>query len=82
MNILLWIIFGGLAGAFGSALVESDLTLLGNVVVGIVGAFIGGWISGKVSGKGGGATRPTTLWSFVWAVIGSVVLLILAGLLV
>jgi len=82
MNILLWIIFGGLAGALGSALVGSDLTLPENVVVGIIGAFIGGWLSIKASkGKEKKAMRPTTLWGFIWAVIGSIIFLIIAGFL-
>lgn len=81
MNILLWIIFGGIAGWVASILVGDDagLGIIGNVVVGILGAFVGGWISDKIGAKAGqpGADRPTTLWGFIWAVIGAVVLLLL-----
>lgn len=83
MNLLLWIIFGGLAGWLASILVgnEEGLGLVGNIVVGILGAFLGGWISDKV-GMGGaeGAERPTTIVSFLWAVGGAVILLLLLNL--
>ena len=80
MNILLWIIFGGLAGWLASLLVGTDegMGLIGNIVVGVIGAFIGGWVSDKV-GMGGqpGAERPTSIVSLFWAVLGAVVLLLL-----
>ncbi len=83
MNILLWIIFGGLAGWLASLLVGTDegMGLIGNIVVGVIGAFIGGWVSDKV-GMGGqpGAERPTSIVSFFWAVLGAVVLLLLLNL--
>ena len=80
MNIILWIIFGGIAGWLASVIVGDDpgLGLIGNVVVGIVGAFIGGWIADQVGVKPGtpGADRPTSLWGFIWAVVGAIVLLL------
>ena len=79
MSILLWIIFGGLAGWIASIIVgdEAGIGIIGNVVIGIVGAFIGGFIADKM-GVGGkpGAESPVTLISFVWAVVGAVILLI------
>lgn len=85
MNILLWIIFGGLAGWIASIIVggEEGMGLIANVIVGIVGAFLGGWIADKVGiGEGGeGADRPTNFMSFFWAVVGGVVLLLLLNLL-
>ena len=85
MNVLLWIVFGGLAGWLASMLVgdEAGLGMIGNVVVGIVGAFIGGFISDRIGVKPGqaGADRPTTLWGFIWAVIGAVILLLAINLI-
>lgn len=84
MNILLWVVFGGIAGWIASILVgdEAGLGVIGNIVVGIIGAFVGGWIADKV-GLGGseGAERPTSIMSFVWAVIGAVILLLLLNLI-
>jgi uncharacterized membrane protein YeaQ/YmgE (transglycosylase-associated protein family) len=84
MNILLWIIFGGLAGWLASVIVGNDagLGIIGNVIVGVIGAFIGGWVSDKI-GFGGepGADRPTTIVSFFWAVVGAVILLVILNLI-
>lgn len=85
MNILLWIIFGGLAGWIATLITGADVGfgILGNIVVGIIGAFLGGWIADKVNFKAEtpGADRPTTVWSFLWAVVGAVILLFVIGLL-
>jgi uncharacterized membrane protein YeaQ/YmgE (transglycosylase-associated protein family) len=85
MNILLWIIFGGLAGWIASLIMgdAASFGIIGNVVIGIIGAFIGGWIADTISvGEGErGADRPTSIWGFVWAVIGAIVLLFLVGLI-
>lgn len=84
MNFILWIVFGGLAGWIASMVVggEAGIGIIGNVIVGIVGAFLGGFIADKV-GIGGqpGAERPTSIMSFIWAVVGAVVLLLLLNLL-
>lgn len=81
MNILLWIIFGGVAGWVASLIIGNDesMGLIANIVVGIVGAFIGGWISNSLGmDPDSGPERPTSFMSFVFAVIGAVILL--AGL--
>lgn len=83
MNALLWIIFGGLAGWIATLIVGrgAQYGLLGNIVVGIIGAFIGGWVADRM-GFGGapGADRPTGLISFFTAVLGAVVLLVILNL--
>jgi len=83
MNIILWIISGGVAGWLASLVIGGDASMgiIGNVIVGIVGAFLGGFIMDKI-GHGGapGAERPTSIWSFVTAVIGAIILLFLLNL--
>ena len=84
INILLWIIFGGLAGWIGSLIVGgSGLGLIGNIIVGIVGAFIGGFIADRVGigNQSRGADRPTSIASFIWAVVGAVALLLILNLI-
>lgn len=46
MSWLVWIIVGGVAGWIGSILMGNDgqQGILGNIVVGVLGAFVGGWI--------------------------------------
>lgn len=82
MNILLWIIFGGLAGWIASLIVgdDAEIGVLGNIVVGIVGAFVGGWIADKL-GVGGapGTQRPTSLWSFIIAILGAILILLIVN---
>ena len=85
MNILLWIIFGGLAGWLATVIVGGDagIGIIWNIIIGIAGAFIGGWIADKTGVKAGepGADRPTSIWSFIWAVIGAIILLLVINLL-
>lgn len=84
MNILLWVIFGGLAGWIASLIVGNDagFGILGNIAIGIIGAFVGGWIADRV-GFGGqpGVERPSSLYSFVTAVIGAIVVLLIVNLI-
>ncbi|CAI8924434.1 GlsB/YeaQ/YmgE family stress response membrane protein [Methylocaldum szegediense] len=82
--MLLWIIFGGIAGWVASLIVGrgDQMGILANIVVGIIGAFIGGWIADRL-GFGGkpGVERPTTLVSFATAVFGAVILLVILNAL-
>ncbi len=75
MHILWWIIVGVLAGFLAKAVVpgEGPGGVLGDLVVGIVGAVIGGWLMGALGlGVGGGL-----IWTIVVAFIGAVVLLLI-----
>lgn len=80
MNILLWIIFGGLAGWVASLLAGTDAEqgLLANIIVGIAGALIGGFIMQQFGEKG---VTGFNLGSFFVAVLGAVVLLFVVKLL-
>ncbi len=84
--MLLWVVFGGIAGWLASIFVGNDpgLGILGNILVGIAGAFVGGWIADQVDMGAGkpGVERPTSIASFLWAVIGAVILLLAANLIV
>lgn len=80
VNILLWIVFGGIAGWIASIIVgdEAGLGLLGNIIVGVIGAFVGGWIADQIGAGGApGAERPTSIISFFWAVIGAILVLLI-----
>ncbi len=54
MDIILWIIFGGLVGWIASLIMKTNAQqgILLNIIVGIVGATLGGWIM-NFFGKGG-----------------------------
>lgn len=80
MNVILWIIFGGLIGWIASLLMGTDAEqgLILNIIVGIVGAVIGGWIMGYFGESG---ITGFNLYSFVVALLGSVVLIVIVKLL-
>ena len=78
VNIILWLILGGIAGWLASLLVRgTGLGILGDIVVGIIGGFIGGFI---VSLFGGTGMTGFNIWSLIVAVIGAVVLLLIVRL--
>lgn len=79
MGILLWIIFGGLAGWIASMIMgrDSDMGLVANILVGIVGAFIGGLAMALFGFEG---ITGFNLGSFLVAIGGSVVLLWLVNM--
>jgi uncharacterized membrane protein YeaQ/YmgE (transglycosylase-associated protein family) len=80
MNFIVWIIFGGLAGWVATMLTGDDprFGIIGNIIIGIVGAYLGGWLSGKLFG--GPSVSGFDIKSFIVAVIGAVVLLFIINL--
>lgn len=74
MGIILWIVFGALAGWVGSIIMGTDEQqgIILNVVIGIVGAVLGGYIM-NIFGEGG--VTGFNLYSFMVAVVGAVALL-------
>ncbi|RJP48318.1 MAG: GlsB/YeaQ/YmgE family stress response membrane protein [Anaerolineaceae bacterium] len=80
INIILWIIFGALAGWIASIITGKNKKMggLANVVVGIVGAFLGGAIMNFLGYQG---FTGFDLWSLFVAIIGAVVLIWLVGLI-
>ncbi len=74
MNILAWIIFGGLAGWIASKIMHTDAQqgIFLNVIVGIIGAFLGGYLM-QVIGKTG--VDGFNIKSFLVAILGAIVLL-------
>ena len=74
MGILLWIIFGSIAGWIASMITKTNNGLLMDIVVGIVGAVIGGWIMNSLGSVG---TTGFNLWSLLVAILGAVVLLVI-----
>ncbi|MEX2534727.1 MAG: GlsB/YeaQ/YmgE family stress response membrane protein [Trueperaceae bacterium] len=72
MGILLWIVFGALAGWIASMIVRTDQGLLLDVVVGIIGAVIGGFIF-RAFGEAG--VTGFNIYSLLVAILGAIVLL-------
>lgn len=76
MDLLTWLIVGVVAGVL-AALVVGGVGLIGNIVVGVVGAFVGGWIFAQL-----GVTTPFggLAGTIFTAFIGAIVLLVLLHL--
>lgn len=78
MNILIWIIFGAIAGWIADVIMSSNHGVLEDIVLGIIGAFIGGFIFNSFGQPG---VTGFNLYSVIVAVIGAVVLIFLGRLL-
>ena len=74
MSILAWIIVGLIAGALAKMVVpgEGPGGIIGDIIVGIVGAFLGGWIFNLL---GHSSTTGINIYSILVAFVGAVVLL-------
>ena len=77
MDILTWLIVGLVAGVLASFVVGGGFGLLGDIIIGIIGAFIGGWIFAQLGLGAPGGLVGTILVAFV----GAVVLLLLLRLI-
>jgi len=76
--ILIILIIGAVAGWLAGQIVRGmGFGLIGNIVVGIVGAFIAGWLLPRIGIVIGGGT----VGSIINATIGAVVLLVIIGLI-
>ncbi len=73
-NIIAWLIIGAIAGWLAGVFVKGGgFGLIGDIIVGIIGAFIGGWLAGVLHIHVGSGWISTILT----AAAGSIVLLII-----
>jgi uncharacterized membrane protein YeaQ/YmgE (transglycosylase-associated protein family) len=76
--ILIILVVGAVAGWLAGQIVRGmGFGLIGNIVVGIVGAFVAGWLLPRIGIVIGGGT----IASIINATIGAVVLLVIIGLI-
>lgn len=74
MSFLWFLLVGLVAGWLAGTLVKGGgFGILGNIVIGIIGAMLGGFLFDLLGVNSGGGI----LWSIVVATIGAVVLLII-----
>ena len=73
-TLVIWLFVGLIAGWLASAVVGGGYGLVGDIVIGIVGAFLGGWLFRAL-----GVTAPGSgiVGTIVVAFVGAVVLLLL-----
>jgi uncharacterized membrane protein YeaQ/YmgE (transglycosylase-associated protein family) len=78
-TLIIFLLIGAIAGWLAGQLMRGrGLGLVGNIVVGIIGAYVGGWLLGGVLGLaiGGGL-----LGAIINATIGAVVVLAIIGVI-
>jgi uncharacterized membrane protein YeaQ/YmgE (transglycosylase-associated protein family) len=72
--MLIWIIVGAVAGWLAGLIVRGfGFGLLGNIIVGILGAILGGWLLGEL----GVAFTTGIINTILTATLGAVVLLLI-----
>jgi uncharacterized membrane protein YeaQ/YmgE (transglycosylase-associated protein family) len=77
MQLLIFLVIGALAGWVAGVLLKGGgFGVIGNIVVGVIGAFLGGWVLPLLGVHPGG-----DIGLFVTALIGALLLLVLAGLI-
>ena len=75
MNLLIWVVVGGLAGWVASMIMKTDaqMGMLANIVVGIIGALLGGWLVGLFGVEV--AEGEFSIPSILTAILGACVLI-------
>ena len=80
MNIIIWLVVGGLIGWAASAVMRTREGMLLNVVVGIVGAALGGWFLSPLVGVSTINQSNFGAASLVVSFLGAVILLAIVNL--
>lgn len=79
MNLIIWLVVGGILGWLASIVMKRDAQqgIVLNVIVGIIGAVLGGWLFGGATINQSNFSLGGLLVSF----IGAVVLLAIVNLI-
>ena len=82
MNLLVWLVVGGVVGWLASLMMRTDAQqgILLNIVVGIVGAFLGGWLLAPMLGTGTINQSDFSFGSLIVSLLGAVILLAIVNL--
>ena len=81
MGLLSWIVVGAIAGWLAGQVVRGGgFGLLGNIVVGIIGALVGGYLAAQLFNMPD-AVNGFNLTSIVVAFLGAVVVVVVVSLL-
>jgi len=77
MNLLIWLVIGGLLGWVASMFMGTNgrQGIILNVVVGIVGAFLGGWLLGGLFGTSTINQGNFSLGALILSLLGATILL-------
>jgi uncharacterized membrane protein YeaQ/YmgE (transglycosylase-associated protein family) len=83
MNLLIWLVVGGLIGWVASMIMRTDgqQGIILNVVVGIVGALLGGWFLSPLLGAGTINQNDFSVASLGVSLLGAIILLAVVNLI-
>ena len=78
VNWIVTLVIGGVVGWLGSLVMKTDsqMGIIGNIIVGIIGSTLGFWIAGLI---GISASGPIVAW--IIAVVGAAILIWILKLL-
>lgn len=81
MGLLTWIVVGAIAGWLaGQVMKGSGFGLIGDIVIGVIGALVGGWLAGTLFNVPD-AISGFNLTTIVVAFLGAVIVLFIARML-
>ena len=82
MNLIVWLVVGGLIGWVASMIMRTDAQqgVILNVVVGIVGSMLGGWFIAPLLGSGTVNSNDFSVMGLLSSLIGAVILLAIVNL--
>jgi uncharacterized membrane protein YeaQ/YmgE (transglycosylase-associated protein family) len=82
MNIIIWLVVGGVIGWLASLMMKTDgqQGIILNVVVGIVGAMLGGWLLSPLLGAGTINQNNFSFPALVVSFLGAAILLAIVNL--
>lgn len=80
MNIVIWLIVGGIIGWLASLIMRTHEGMLLNIVVGIVGALIGGWLISPLVGAGTINQSDFSIAGLGVSLLGAIILLAIVNL--
>jgi len=82
MNIIIWLVVGGLIGWVASMIMRTNgqQGMILNVIVGVVGALLGGWFLAPMLGTGTINSNDFSAASLGVSLLGAVILLAIVNL--
>lgn len=73
MSLLAWVVVGLIAGWLASQVVASRFGIIGDTIIGMVGALVGGFLFEQFGSTG---TTGFNVWSILVSFVGAVLLLV------
>ncbi|HVL57834.1 MAG TPA: GlsB/YeaQ/YmgE family stress response membrane protein [Burkholderiaceae bacterium] len=82
MNLIIWLVVGGLIGWVASIIMRTDAQqgIVLNVIVGIVGAALGGWLISPLVGVGTINMNQFSFGALIVSLLGAIILLAIVNL--